>query len=81
MKKFINTKNHTDIMGYNYQNVVLKKMICGDPSDNIKGIKGVGEKTFFDNFSKYDDIYIYMEDKITIEDFIEAFEDFLNDID
>lgn len=36
--------------------------------------------TFFDNFSKYDDIYIYMEDKITIEDFIEAFEDFLNDI-
>lgn len=40
--------------------------------------------TFFDNFSKIDDIYIYMEDKdkeITIEDFIEAFEDFLNDID
>lgn len=27
-------------------------------------------------------IFIYMEDKITIEDFIEAFEDFLNnDID
>lgn len=37
--------------------------------------------TFFDNFSKYDDIYICMADKITIEDFIEAFEDFLNDID
>lgn len=49
MKKFINKKNHTDIMGYNYQNVVLKKMICGDASDNIKGIKGVGEKTLFDN--------------------------------
>lgn len=26
-------------------------------------------------------IFIYMEDKITIEDFIEAFEDYLNDID
>ena len=26
-------------------------------------------------------IFIYMEDKITIEDFIEAFEDFLDDID
>lgn len=50
MKKFINTKNHTDIMGYNYQNVVLKKMICGDPSDNIKGIRGLGTKTLLDNF-------------------------------
>ena len=52
LKKFINTKNHTDIMGYDYQNVVLKKMICGDASDNIKGIKGVGEKTLFENFSE-----------------------------
>lgn len=26
-------------------------------------------------------IFIYMENEITIEDFIEAFEDFLNDID
>lgn len=50
LKKFVNTKNHTEIMGYNYQNVVLKKMICGDSSDNIKGIKGVGEKTLFTNF-------------------------------
>lgn len=48
--RFINTRNHTDVMGYNYQNVVLKKMICGDSSDNIKGIKGVGEKTLLDNF-------------------------------
>ena len=38
MKSFINTKNHTDIMGYNYQNVVLKKMLCGDVSDNIKSL-------------------------------------------
>jgi 5'-3' exonuclease len=48
--RFINSKNHTEVMGYNYQNVVLKKIICGDTSDNIKGIKGVGEKTLFDNF-------------------------------
>lgn len=53
LKKFVNTKNHTEIMGYNYQNVVLKKMICGDNSDNIKGIKGVGEKTLFDNFPDF----------------------------
>ena len=35
MKRFINTKNHTEIMGYNYNNVVLKKVLCGDSSDNI----------------------------------------------
>ena len=51
--QFINTRNHTDVMGYNYQNVALKKIICGDVSDNIKGIKGVGEKTLFDNFPEF----------------------------
>lgn len=51
--RFINTRNHTEIIGYNYNNVVLKKMICGDASDNIKGIKGVGEKTLFDNFPEF----------------------------
>lgn len=49
-KKFINAKNHTTEMGYNYQNVLLKKIICGDASDSIKGIKGVGEKTLLDKF-------------------------------
>lgn len=51
MKKFINTKNHTSEIGYNYQNVLLKKVLCGDTSDNIKGIKLFGEKTLFNNFS------------------------------
>lgn len=48
LKKFITQKNHIDELGYNQKNVLLKKMICGDSSDNIKGIKGIGEKTFFD---------------------------------
>ena len=52
MKRFINTKNHTEIMGYNYNNVVLKKVLCGDSSDNIKGIKGLGEKTLLNNFEE-----------------------------
>lgn len=45
LKKFITTKNHTEEIGYNYKNVLLKKMICGDASDNIKGVKGVAENT------------------------------------
>lgn len=65
MKKFVNTKNHTEIMGYNYQNVVLKKMICGDTSDNIKGIKGVGEKTLFDNFSEFKTRKVELEEVVS----------------
>ena len=65
MKKFINTKNHTDIMGYNYQNVVLKKMICGDPSDNIKGIKGVGEKTLFENIPEFKTRKVELEEVVS----------------
>lgn len=65
MKSFINTKNHTDVMGYNYQNVVLKKVLCGDASDNIKGIKGLGEKTLLTNFEEL------KKRKVTLEEVIE----------
>lgn len=64
-KKFINTKNHTTELGYNYQNVLLKKMICGDASDNIKGIKGVGETTLFKEFPEF------KERKVTLDEVIE----------
>lgn len=65
LKTFVNTKNHTDIMGYNYQNVVLKKILCGDASDNIKGIKGLGEKILFNNFEEF------KKRKVTLEEVIE----------
>lgn len=65
LKTFVNTKNHTEIMGYNYQNVVLKKMLCGDSSDNIKGIKGLGEKTLFTNFEEF------KKRKVTLEEVID----------
>lgn len=42
---FINTKNSVEKLGVRHDNVVLEKIICGDSSDNIKGIKGVGEQT------------------------------------
>ena len=48
MKKFITPKNHIEELGYSQKNVLIKKMLCGDSSDNIKGIKGLGEKTFFE---------------------------------
>lgn len=68
LKQFINTKNHTDIMGYNYQNVVLKKILCGDSSDNIKGVKGFGEKTLFKNFNEI------KERKVTLREVVDKAE-------
>ena len=50
LKKYITPQNHIQYIGYIHENVMLKKVICGDVSDNIKGIKGLGEKTFFELF-------------------------------
>lgn len=42
---FINTRNSVEKLGVRHDNIVLEKIICGDSSDNIKGIKGMGEQT------------------------------------
>lgn len=44
LHKFVTPKNDVQELGYTHENVVLKKIICGDASDNIYGIKGVAEK-------------------------------------
>ena len=49
-KVYITPNNHIRHVGYTHKNVLLKKIFCGDSSDNIKGIKGVGETTFFKLF-------------------------------
>ena len=64
MHEFINTRNHTEKLGYDYRNVKLKKVICGDASDNIKGIKGVGEKTLFENFPEIKEREVTLEEVI-----------------
>lgn len=65
IKEFITPKNHVEKMGYCHENVLLKKVICGDVSDNIKGIKGVGEKTLFTNFPEI------LSKKVTIEEVVD----------
>lgn len=52
LKKYISPQNHLKELGFIHENVLIKKILCGDVSDNIKGIKGLGEKTFFDLFPK-----------------------------
>ena len=65
LKDFLTVKNYTKIEGINYQNVVLKKVLCGDASDNIKGIKGFGEKTLLNNFNEI------TKRKVTLNEVIE----------
>jgi 5'-3' exonuclease len=48
IKKFITSTNHSKEFGFHQKNVLLKKILCGDSSDNIKGIKGLGEQTLFE---------------------------------
>lgn len=41
--KYLKPKNFKDIKGYPVENVLLKKVLCGDTSDNIGNIKGLSE--------------------------------------
>lgn len=50
MKDFINKDNSVEKIGITHENVLLEKIICGDVSDNIKGVKGVGEQTLVNLF-------------------------------
>ena len=43
LKKYLNVKNFQRIKGYPVENVLLRKIFCGDPSDNIGNIKGLSE--------------------------------------
>ena len=44
LKKFLSNENFKRIKGFPYQNVVTKKVFCGDKSDNIGNIKGLSEE-------------------------------------
>ena len=50
MKKFITPDNSVNELGMTHENVLVKKILCGDASDNIKGIKGMGEQTLLKLF-------------------------------
>ena len=43
LKKYLNIKNFHKIKGFPVENVLLKKILCGDTSDNIGNIKGLSE--------------------------------------
>ena len=49
-KKFVSPKNSIEELGITHENILVKKIFCGDTSDNIKGIKGLGEQTLLKMF-------------------------------
>jgi len=50
IRDFITKDNSVERIGITHQNVVLEKILCGDSSDNIKGVKGLGEATLIKLF-------------------------------
>jgi len=49
-KFYVTDYNYSQIFGHHPDNLVLIKTICGDVSDSIKGVKGLGEKTLLKYF-------------------------------
>ena len=50
MRDFVTKDNSVEKIGITHENVVLEKVLCGDVSDNIKGVKGIGEQTLIKLF-------------------------------
>lgn len=50
LKDFVTKDNSVEKIGITHENVVLEKILCGDSSDNIKGVKGMGETTLLKLF-------------------------------
>ena len=50
IKDFITKDNAVEKLDILPENIVLEKVICGDVSDNIKGVKGVGNDTLIKLF-------------------------------
>ena len=73
LKKVITKDNSIELLGMTHENILIKKMIVGDVSDNIKAIKGVGETSFLQLFpeakeTKVDLSYIMNRAKIINEE-------------
>ena len=48
LKKFVSHQNFKELKGFIHENVVIKKIFCGDTSDNIGNIDGVSENRLFE---------------------------------
>lgn len=57
----VTPKNCKDVYGYTPEQAVDMKILCGDTSDNISGIKGVGPKTALKFLEEYGSIREFLK--------------------
>lgn len=57
----VTSKNCKDVYGYTPEQAVDMKILCGDTSDNIPGIKGVGPKTALKFLEEYGSIREFLK--------------------
>jgi len=69
LRKIITINNFSDYFNHHYSNVKLIKILSGDNSDNIKGIKGVSEKTLIKYFPEI------TQKSLTLTDILSKIED------
>lgn len=65
LKTYVNTENYSEHFNHHYSNAGLIKIITGDNSDSIKGVKGVKEKTLITLFPEL------KERRVTLDELIE----------
>ena len=65
LKKYITPSNFKEQFGYHHTNIAVMKILCGDSSDNIVGVKRLGEKTLLKHFPQL------MERSVRLEEIIE----------
>jgi len=53
LRKIVTIKNYNENFNHHYSNIKLLKILSGDNSDNIKGIKGISEKTLIKYFPEF----------------------------
>ena len=62
LKDYVYVNNFKEKFGYHYENVAVIKILCGDNSDNIKGVKRLGKDTLFNFMPEL------KERKVTLEE-------------
>lgn len=61
LDRLVKAEDSVSVLGITHENIVLEKILCGDVSDNIKGVKGLGEKTLMNYFPEIIDHKIDLE--------------------
>ena len=65
-KNYVDKTNFNSYFRYKLENACLFKMLIGDNSDSIKGIKGLGEETLYNNFPEITEREISLEELIDL---------------